>query len=81
MNVAVEKVCLEGVKKSELSMGSAVLADPALRRLPKPLRDAPTIPTSVADLRGAIPADLLQVNTTSMEEPVRRLLYPEQGWA
>ena len=80
MNVDVENVCPDGVNNSKLAMGSAVSADPSLRKLLKPVRDVSTVHTSVADLRGTIPADLLQVNTTSMAEPARRLLYPDQGW-
>ena len=32
------------------------------------------------DLRDTIPRDLLQVNTTPIEEPVRKLLYPNDRW-
>ena len=36
--------------------------------------------TQFSDLRDTIPRDLLQVNTTTVEEPVRKLLYPNDQW-
>ena len=81
MNVDVEKVTPDGVNNSKLAMGSAVSSDPVMRKILKHVRDASAIPASVADFRDTTPSYLLQVNTTSMEEPLRRLLYPDQVWA
>ena len=71
----------EGVNNPKSTMGSAVSADPALRRSLNLAKTGFDIPETVEDLRDTAHVDLLQVNTTGMEEPARRLLYPDQGWA
>ena len=39
-----------------------------------------TTPIAVADCRAATPTDLRLANATTMEEPLRRLLLPDEKW-
>ena len=68
------------VTKSKPTMGSAVSADPVPQNALMFKTADPLPPAPLGDLRGTIPPDLLQVNTTAMGEPVRRLFYPDGRW-
>ena len=59
-------------------MGSAVSADLVLPDSSAEGQANQSLSTPLVGLRGEIPSNLLHVNKTAMEEPARRLLYPDE---